>query len=197
MSGKVFRWSQCTYSLSVYFNVVLLLIWTKRGKTVEYKGAANGGNLWFESVGTCWCQNCTHCTDARFNIYFQTSNACKNIMLPCSWKWRQRVMLTTPLTYSLSWRIIHHCWWSKIATLLRQDWVSSVRMFSGKQDYMAISPKQGEYNDEMFIEWCGIVYCDIWLVYWLNPSVMMMDLLVDELVMLSAWGGVNTYVMLF
>lgn len=88
-----------------------------------------------------------------FNIYFQTSNTHKNIMLPCSWKWRQRVMLTTPLTYSLSWRIIHHCWWSKIAPLLRQDWVSSVRMFSGKQDYMAISPKQGEYNGEMFIEW--------------------------------------------
>lgn len=162
MSGKVLWWPQCIYSQSVYFNAVLLLIWSERG-----------GRQWsvrelpvveicvlIMSDGKPGCadaKSCTYCTDAHFNIYFQTPDTHKHIMLHCGWKWRERVMLTTPLTYSLSQRPIHHCWWSKIAALLSQDWVSSLRVFLLFKP--AGSHPLGYRSKTGWIQW--------WNVYWM------------------------------
>lgn len=134
MSGKGLRWPQCIYSQSVYFNAVLLLIWTERGErrwsmrelpVVEICGLISS-----DGKSGCAGAKAAHTVQMHvFNIYFQTPDTHKHILLHCGWKWRECVVLTTPLTYSLSRRPIHHCWWSQIAALLSQDWVSSLRVF--------------------------------------------------------------------
>lgn len=107
----------------------------------------------------------------------------------------KHVALTTPLTYSFSQRIIRHCRRSKIDALLSQVWVSSQRVFllprPAGLHLLAISSEQDEYNGEMFIEWCGIVYCINWLVYWLTPSYdgFAHTAFVDGLVMFCVRGG--------
>lgn len=132
-AGKVLWWSQRICSPSVYFNILLLLLLfhsgIKRGKTAEGEDAAKCGNLRFDTISEDVPEQNPHTLRRCYDIYFRMSNMHENISVPCSWERRQHVMLTSPFSYSLSWRNIRRCRGSKIATPPSQNWVSTVTVF--------------------------------------------------------------------